>query len=112
MEIISITTKKNKIFEKILEKCLDEIKDKQIKNEEYVLFCVPKVMSYLLYNPSECIDYVTQSLFQKHYNVRKIGKYKLLITWTKAIQNNNFKIISKIKQLYPNANIQFIYKNK
>jgi hypothetical protein len=44
MEIISITTKKNKIFEKILEKCLDEIKDKQIKNEEYVLFCVPKVM--------------------------------------------------------------------
>lgn len=97
----------NKIFQQILEQCIEQIKYENQHSKTETLFIIPKLTIGLpLNNVEDCVKFLISELKKQGLNcVRTLNPYELYISWyisdkelemkNSIKKTNNQKIISK-----------------
>ncbi len=71
-----------KIYEKILSKCFKKIKELSLHEETFCFFQLPEyVPGSPLYNMTECVMFMLNSLKDKGFNARYVDPFMIFIVW-------------------------------
>lgn len=71
-----------RIYESILSKIYKKIKQHSILEEHYCFYQLPEyIPGYPLYNMTECVLFVIQSLSDQGYKARYVDPFIIFVTW-------------------------------
>ena len=109
---LELPNDKMKLYESILNKCIKQIKLEHNNGNTSTRFKIPEIIIEIpTYSVKNCAFYIIEKLLCKHYRANLKDPCYIEIDWSKKSHNDeNTKIMNKIKALYPRASIEFIYK--
>lgn len=71
-----------RIYEKILSKCFKKIKELSLHEETFCFFQLPEyIPGSPLYNMTECVIFILNSLKDKGFNARYVDPFMIFIVW-------------------------------
>ena len=114
-EVEERETKKNKLFENILELCYQKILNNNKKYNDYMCtFIVPNVVFGLpLYNLGDCVTFIMDRLIQKGFEIYFAPPTTIHISWKPKNQQNhdNLYLSNNTNTNINNSNNQLDYYN-
>jgi hypothetical protein len=84
------------IYQKILIRCLERIKASSIQEDTFCFFEMPEFIPGMpLYNMTECLLYILNTLKEKGFSARYVDPYMIYISWN--LPKPNYKMIEAPK---------------
>ncbi len=105
-----------RIYEKILSKCFKKIKELSLHEETYCFFPLPEyIPGSPLYNMTECVIFLLNSLKEKGFNARYVDPFMIFIVWNvpkpelkrkeyNPIQNSSLQLLNQPSSSLNNYN--------
>ncbi len=105
-----------RIYEKILSKCFKRIKELSLHEETYCFFQLPEyIPGSPLYNMTECVIFILNSLKDKGFNARYVDPFMIFIVWNlpkpelkrkeyNPVQNSTLQLLNQPSLNFNNNN--------